>query len=655
MRINSGKTIRFVYLILACAALLVGITAGVLIVHSKDLPNVATLEEYKPSATTRIFAEDGQLLGEFYMEDRIPIPLARVPKHVINAFLATEDPRFYRHSGIDVSGIFRALYANIRARKVTQGGSSITQQLTKMLFLTPERSLSRKIKEAVISLQIERRYSKDEILNLYLNQVYLGGGAYGVQAASLRYFGKDVEQLTVAEGAMLAGLPAAPNKYSPIHDHERALGRRSHVLNRMETEGFITQAQADTASAEPLTAKPSHVLNSKAPYFVEYVRQRLEDKYGTTTLYRGGLNVHTTLNIKMQEVAEAGLKKALDAVSKRHPRADKQIQGAFLAMEPSSGAIRVMIGGTDYEKSEFNRAVQALRQPGSSFKPIVYTAAVEAKGYTPEDIIEDTPVSYPGAKPGVPWRPSNFENKFEGAVTLRHALAHSINIVAIKLMAKTGIDTTIGYARKLGITSPMQPYLPLALGASDTTLIEMTSAYAVFDNGGMYNTPSAITKVTDREGGVIDEFLPEARQAITAETAATMVDLLAGVVKFGTGFEARTLGRPAAGKTGTTSSYNDAWFIGFVPSMVAGVWVGYDDHKPIGNKETGARAALPAWLDFMKGYVKEFNIPSEDFPKPPKPGFRNVSGGGVKVVTEPSNTPARDFEAAPAGAEPIKE
>ena len=630
----------------AALAVILGTAAGYLLSHVAGLPEVTALEVYKPSATTRVFSDDGELLGEFYMENRTPVPINRLSlKNVIEAFLAVEDPRFYSHSGIDFSGIIRAMYQNFRAGRVVQGGSSITQQLAKMMFLAPDRTLSRKLKEAYLAIQIERHYSKDEILDLYLNQVYLGSGAYGVEAAAHTYFGKSVGKLTLAEGAILAGLPAAPTRYSPLNDLQLAYSRRAHVLRRMEAEGFIDKKQMLAAEAEPFVRIPVKKEPFKAPYFVEYIRRMLDEKYGETTLYQGGLNVYTTLNYQMQQMAEEAVENGLQQVEKRHPRDDQQIQGALLAIEPHTGYIRAMVGGRDFSKSEFNRSTQALRQPGSAFKPIVYAAALD-KGFGPDDTIMDSPVSYPGARAGVRWSPTNFDEKFEGKVTLRRALARSINVVAVKLLAQVGIPTALEYAKKLGITTPLSPYLPLALGASDATLIEMATAYAVFDNYGIYTAPAGIIKITDREGRVVEDAGPVARQAISQDTAEEMTDMLTGVVRFGTGYQASSLGRPAAGKTGTTSKFNDAWFIGYVPSMVTGVWVGYDDHKEIGNRETGARAALPIWLDFMKGYVRELKVPYENFPTPP--GYRNHAEPKSNIAGMPDNVQPE----APAAEEP---
>jgi len=645
LRMRKLRTWLYISAILLAVG--IGVSVGVVAVHTGNLPEITALEEYTPSATTRLFADDGELIAEFYLENRTPITLDKAPQNLIHAFLSSEDPRFYSHSGIDLIGIARAMLKNIRARRIVQGGSTITQQLAKTLFLEPERSYSRKIKEAILALQIERRYSKNEILTIYLNQVYLGGGAYGVEAAANVYFGKPAAGLDLAECAMIAGMPPAPGKYSPFVNMDNALSRKHHVLRRMVDEGYISTDEMARADKEPLVIKSNRFVSARAPYFVEYIRQRMEEKYGSTTLYRGGLNIYTTLDLKMQDSAEAALTKGLAEITKRHPRKDHEIQGAFLAIEPHTGSIKAMIGGTDFDKSQFNRCTQAYRQPGSVFKPIIYTAAIE-KGYQPDDVVLDAPVSYPGAKPGLRWRPSNYDHKFEGPVTLRRAIARSINVVAVRLLDDVGIPKAIDCARRLGIHSELSPYLPLALGASDVTLMDMTAAFSVFDNFGIYTEPTAIERITDREGRVVEEGVAPNRQAISSETAAAMTDLLTGVVQRGTAYQVKSLGRPAAGKTGTTSDFNDAWFIGFLPSMAAGVWVGYDDHKPIGNKETGAMAALPVWLEFMQDYVKEFNVPPEDFPQAPPQLFQNVSGLNLKIkaaaMPEGESTSGEDLE-----------
>ena len=396
----------------AALAVILGTAAGYLLSHVAGLPEVTALEVYKPSATTRVFSDDGELLAEFYMENRTPVPLDRLSlTNVIEAFLAVEDPRFYSHSGIDFSA-YSARCSRTSGRQGRPGRISITQQLAKMIFLEPEKTLSRKMKEAYLALQIERHYSKDEILDLYLNQVYLGSGAYGVEAAAHTYFGKSVGKLTLGEGAILAGLPAAPTRYSPLNDLQPAYSRRAHVLRRMVAEGFIDKGRC----WPPRRAFREHTGKKeqfKAPYFVEYIRRKLDEKYGETTLYKGGLNVYTTLNDQMQQMAEAAVENGLQEVDKRHHRDDQQIQGALLAIEPHTGYIRAMVGGRDFSKSQFNRSIQALRQPGSAFKPIVYAAALD-KGFGPDDTIMDAPVSYPGARAGVRWSPTNFDEKFEG-------------------------------------------------------------------------------------------------------------------------------------------------------------------------------------------------------------------------------------------------
>lgn len=628
MRVKNLKL--WILGLLGVVSLASGVSIGIVAAQSGDLPEISLLEKYRPSATTRVFADDGELIAEFYLEKRYPVSIERVPDHVIKAFLDVEDPRFYSHSGIDLIGVARAMLHNIRAGRIEQGGSTITQQLAKILFLKPERTFSRKFKEALLALQIEKRYSKQEILAIYMNQVYLGSGAYGVEAASRLYFGKSVDTLTIGEAAMLAGLPQAPSRHSPLVNPEGALARRRHALKRMLTEGHITEEQMERADKEPVLKEGSSVEVTRAPYLVEYIRQALQERFGTGTLYKGGLNIYTTLNLKLQDIAEAAVMKGLEDAMKRRPRKDALLQGALLAIEPHTGHIKAMVGGTDFAKSQYNRATQAHRQPGSAFKPIVFAAALD-KGYRPEDVVLDIPVSYRGAEKDQVWSPSNFDNDFEGPVTLRRALARSINVVAVRLLDDVGIPVVIEYAQRLGITSQMPPYLPLALGATDLTLLEITGAYAAFDNAGVFVKPTAIIRITDRDGRVIEDSIPVTRNAVSAETAAEITDMLATVVRHGTGWKARELGRPVAGKTGTTSDYNDAWFVGYLPSMALGVWVGYDDHKTIGKLETGSRAALPIWIDFMKNYIEALNVPVERFPPLPPPRFENRSGLKLKV------------------------
>lgn len=623
---NKFKLI--ILLALAVLSVSMGVAAGIVAAHTLDLPEISSLEKFRPSATSRVYADDGQLIAEFYMENRYPVSIDKVPDHVIKAFLDVEDPRFYRHSGIDMIGITRAMLHNVKAGRIEQGGSTITQQLAKMLFLIPERTYSRKLKEALLALQIERKYSKDEILGMYMNQIYLGSGAYGVEAAARTYFGKPVGKLSLSEAALLAGLPQAPSRYSPLKNPVRAKSRRLHALKRMLAEGHITRADLEAADKVKIITDPPPVVVTRAPYLVEYIRQMLQDRFGSGTLYKGGLNIYTTLNLKMQDIAEAAVAKGLDAISKRRSRKDARIQGALLAIEPHTGHIKAMVGGTDYGKSQFNRCTQAHRQPGSAFKPIVYAAAIE-KGYRPEDVVLDIPVSYHGAGEGARWSPANFDKKFEGPITLRRALARSVNVVAVRLLDDVGVPQVIDYSRKLGITSELPPYLPLALGATDLTLMEITGAYAAFDNSGIYVQPGAVIRITDQDGRVVEQSTPVTREAFSADTAAFITDMMVTVVRHGTGWKARELNRPVAGKTGTTSDYNDAWFVGYSPSLALGVWVGYDDHKPIGRLETGATAALPIWIDFMKGYFEALNVPPENFPPLPEP--TDVEREGLKL------------------------
>ncbi len=596
-----------------------GVLAGLGLFHLSDIPKIQSLEEYHPYETSRVYSKDGELISEFYIERRTVIPFSEIPKYMKNAILAVEDARFYSHPGLDIPGVIRALWADIKAREIIQGGSTVTQQLSKMLFLKPEKSLSRKIKEAFIALQIEKKYSKDEILNQYLNQVYFGSGAYGIEAASQTYFGKKTNDLTLSESALLAGLPKAPTTFSPFRNPEKSRLRRSHVLRRMVDTGYITEKESEKAAKDPMPVPPKLGLN-KAPYFVEFIRQEMEGRYGRN-VYIGGLNIYTTLDLKVQEIAEKALSKGLRSIDDRHKKRNTPVQGALIAIDPGTGYIKAMVGGRDFYESQFNRTYQALRQPGSAFKPFVFLTALE-NGFTPDDIVIDSPVFYPGSKKGMTWSPMNFSGNFQGPVTLRKAMAESINAVAVKLIDKVGVNTTVEYAKKLGIKSDLKPYLSLALGSSDLTLIEITSAYGVFAKLGIKSSPMAVIKVTDRMGKVFEENFPFTEEVIKPEIAYLITDLLRGVVEQGTGWKAKVLGRPVAGKTGTTNEYTDAWFIGYTPTLVAGVWVGYDDHRSIGSKETGARAALPVWIDFMKESLKD--IPSEDF-TPPE---------GIVIVTE---------------------
>ncbi len=619
------------YLFLVLFATLIGGGAGFIIFSIWDLPEINLLEQYKPSITSRVYSDNNRLIAEFYLENRTPVAFADVPDMLIKALIATEDTRFYSHHGLDPRGIARAMYRNIRARKVLEGGSTLTQQLAKVLFLNPDRSYSRKLKEMAIALRIEQRYTKQEILSLYLNQIYFGSGAYGVEAAARIYFGKNAKDLTIAECALLAGLPRTPTYYSPFKSPKSALGRRAYVLNRMAASGVISVTQAEEAKKAPLPVQAGIKAGGSAPYFVEYVRQKVEERFGSSLLYSGGLNIYTSINDELQSFAEQAVAAGVLKIESRNKhRGRSPLQAALLSVEPASGRIRAMVGGRDFGQSQFNRTWQALRQPGSAFKPVIYAAAID-RGFGASDMLDDSPLTIKLDR-NKNWSPENFSRTYQGAVTLRKALIQSLNVPTIRLLEKIGIDETIRYARKLGIKSTLNPYLSLALGSSDTTLAELTAAYSVFANHGIRMGPISILSITDSTGRVLysNDTLPV--QAIKSETAYLATDLLKGVIEEGTGWKARELGRPAAGKTGTTNDYRDAWFIGYTPNLVTGVWVGHDDQTSIGPRETGARAALPIWLEFMK--KAHADRPPEDFIAPEGILFKQIDPRTGLLSTE---------------------
>ena len=708
------------------------ITAIAFIVYTKaheDLPDVLTLKNYKPNLITEVYDDNNKLISEFYIERRVLLPLNNISSIMKLATLAVEDDQFYKHKGFNFKRIAGALWSNIKAGGVVEGGSTITQQITKTMFLTPERTLFRKIREAILATRIEKNFSKDEILEIYLNQIYYGHSAYGVEAAALVYFGRHVNELTLPEIAMIVGLPRAPKLYSPYFSPERAKNRRNHVLKRMESLGHITHEEAEDAVKSDLKLKERGERKNFAPYFSEYIRQYVEDKYGSSGLYKGGLKVYTTLKTEHQEAAESAVEEGLREIDKRlgyrgplgnvkplgqyidwrkvdeieqknfpdgrernenralgvvtevmpekvfvstkdtrgyiyvkdmewahkHDPAvdalsfgkaknanevlkvgnvidikileekDKKgnlkfaleqepvIQGALLCIEPATGFVSAMVGGYDFHKSKFNRAIQAQRQPGSAFKPIVYSASFE-KGFTPASVFIDSPIIFE-EKDEENWKPANFEEKFYGPTNLRTALTHSRNVITIKLLQSMGVKHILEYARRLGIKSYLTPDLSLALGTSGVTLYELTSAYGVFSNKGIKTEPMAIKSITDKDGNLLEENKPQEERVISEELAFITTNILQSVVQEGTGWRAKTLGRPVAGKTGTTNNYMDAWFLGYTPDLIAGVWVGMDKDEPIGKNETGARAANPIWVRFMekalKGMpVKNFQIPT---------------------------------------------
>jgi penicillin-binding protein 1A len=628
-----------------------GVVFGVVRWISRDLPTPEQLTAIHAPVKTVVYDARGRVLHEFFRENRSPVPVKQLPPHLINATLSTEDRSFYRHWGVDLYGVARAAFTNVLKMRRAEGGSTITQQLARNLFLTHERTLSRKAKEIALAIEIERNYSKEQILELYFNQIYFGEGAYGVEAAAKTYFGKPVRELTLPECALLAGLPANPSVYSPRRRPAAAKSRRTKVLRNMLVTHSITQVEFDNASSAPLGVTPVRYSNDRAPYFVEMVRLHLDEHYGSNAVYEAGLRVYTTLDMDLQQIAERALEKNLTDLEtelkskETHenyavPAADAlhagfstpYLQGAVVGIDPRTGAVRALVGGRDWNHSNFNRATQARRQAGSAFKPFVYTAAID-NGFHPTDIIVDEPVSFP-AGDGTLYQPGNYDRTFRGPVTLRYALQQSINIPAIKLLRKVGTSLVSSYARRMGIRSPIGQNLSIALGSSEVTLIELTSAYGVLANRGIRNDPLFILKVEDRNGTLLEKNTPRPTEVLSEETAAVVTSMMQSVMDHGTGSAARLRGftLPAAGKTGTMDDYMDAWFEGYIPSMVCGVWVGFDQKKTIGPGMTGARAALPTWTDFMIGATR--GRPVEDFSSPLGTSSREVCAETGLLATE---------------------
>jgi len=586
-----------------------------------DIPSVDTLKTYGPPTVTKFYSDDGEVIGEFFTEKREVIPLSRMPHHLIQAFVAGEDARFFQHRGIDYVAILRALSHNIFSGEIVEGGSTITQQVVKSLLLTPEKSFSRKLREAILAYRIEKYLSKEEILFLYLNQIYLGHGAYGVATAAETYFGKRVEELNLAECALLAGLTQAPSRNSPFHNPDQAKKRQAYVLERMADEGFISSEDLVRVLRAPLRLKSSSVSPSqKAPYFVEHVRKYIEEKYGKDALYAKGLRVYTTVDLEMQKTAEDVLELGIKEIEKRHKygvqTASASLEGALISFDLDTGYVKALVGGRDYRRSQFNRVTQARRQTGSAFKPIVYAAAMD-RHYTPASIIVDSPILFQWGNKQ--WRPKNFEREFRGAITVRNALTHSVNVVTVKIAQDLGVDYLLDYARNLGISSPLHRDLSMALGSSALSLFELTKAYGVFANEGKTLRPIIVKKILDQHGNLLEENPPlflsqeslEDLQVISPQTAYLMTNLLQSVVQDGTGWRAKSLGRPVAGKTGTTDQFCDAWFIGYTPELLTGVWVGFDEERSLGENETGSRAASPIWVNFMSKVLKD--RPVQDF------------------------------------------
>src|SRR5687767_1104940 len=730
------------------AAAFFGIASGVILAFVGDLPQISALDNYAPSTITRVLGRDGSVVGEFATERREVITHAQIPVVLKQAIIAAEDADFDRHIGFEPTRMAWAVYRDLTAKGRTPGRSTLTQHIASNLLQEtigfrrdPDAWVDltgweRKIKEALVALQIERRYTKDEIFTMYCNQIYWGHGAYGVQAASRLYFDKPVGEVTLDEAALLAGIIQSPERQSPFVNMQAALRRRAYALDRMAIEGFIKPDEAAAAKARPIVTSgaPAGAL-TVAPYFIETVRQQLQERYGAKAIYEGGLTVRTGLDPMLQRTANQVLDRELrrldrlsgyrrpvrnlvaekiDPATFKLPRFSRapvvgdvvpavvlnvegntirmragawegtigpagyawtrraasvlvrrgdlietrvmsrtdaakafegtleqtpSIEGAVVAIDNRTGQILAMIGGQSFARSQFNRATQALRQVGSTFKPFVYATAID-RGYTATSLIEDSPVSYSGGAGQPLWQPQNYDREFLGQVMLRDALAGSRNIPTIRLMDALGPAQVIGTAKRMGITSPLPQYLPVAIGAAEATLIEMTSAYSAFANQGVRVTPLSYLQVTDREGNVLEDQRPAPRDALRADTAYVMAHLLQGAVQHGTAQRARALDWPIGGKTGTTDDYTDAWFIGFDPDITLGVWVGRDIKKPIGSGQTGTAAALPIWIDIMKPWVERRRA---ELPEPP--AFERPSNV-IMVMT------SKGLEAFISGTEP---
>ena len=628
-----------------------------------DIPSIDKLDEYTPSLTTYVYDINNQVIAEFSVEKRAMLPLSKIPVDMQNAVIAMEDRNFFRHWGISPRGIMRAQLRNIVAHRRAAGGSTITQQLSRGIFLKPEKSYVRKIKEIVLALQIERNFSKPEILALYLNQIFFGHGVYGVQSASKLYFGKDVGEMTLGECALLTGLIPSPGNYSPFISPETARQRRRLVLLRMRDEGFITDKEVEEASAEPIPAEKSTLFSSHAAYFVEYVRQQLEPRYGVAQLWKGGMKIYTTLDLAMQVPAEEIMERHLakydqDAAKNREAEAarekeeDKEkdeeevskssvsLQGAFVIMDTRTGAIKALIGGRNYRESKFNRVTQAARQAGSTFKPFVWMAAL-MNGYTPASIVEDSPMAYyydgkdwrllegatdqyaidlaiqpfVGNKDFKIWVPNNYDGKTQGLITVRRGLEQSRNLSSIYLVTRVGPTLVADVGHRAGIKRNLEAVPSIGLGTSLVSPIEMASAFSTFANGGIHATPFGILKVTDNTGRVLEEAVPEETEAFSPQLSYVLVNMMKGVVQRGTGAYASKLKRPIAGKTGTSQDSKDMWFIGMTPDLTAAAWMGYDDFMSLPMKDwTGGGTVVPWWTEIMEAVLKD--QPVRDFPVP---------------------------------------
>ena len=610
----NRKTI--VITIVLLAGILAGGLAGAFLAFTHDLPQIRNLESFRPHAVTRVYSADKKLLAELFLEKRDPVPLQSIPPYLTAALIATEDRKFYKHSGVDIKGIARAIIKDIRAGGFVEGASTITQQLAKTLFLTPRKTIVRKIKEAILAFQLERRYTKDEILELYLNQVYFGSGAYGVQSAAEIFFGKSIRDLNLAECALIAGMPKSPSRYSPLVNFDLARKRRNIVLRQMRMMEIISAEEYKLAASSDIQIDDGSKSLNRAPYFVEHIQKNIEQHLGATQLYKSGLSIYTTLDIDLQEAAQSAVDEGLLSLQARM-RSNSVLpatpQAALICLDIKTGGILAMVGGRNFYESPFNRATVARRQPGSAFKPLVYAYAIE-QGFAQNAMLLDAPVVYRGVDRTDDWHPQNFSKKYLGEITLRHALAISQNIPAVRLIEMLGPRSVATFAHRLGIESKLAPNLSMALGTSEVSLLNLTAAYAAFPRGGEWIEPFGIMEVSDHRKRIIWSARPQKRLVMSREGAAIITNMLEGVVQEGTARRAKVLQSAMAGKTGTTNNYNDALFVGFSPSVAVGVWVGRDSGGTLGDKETGAKAALPIWMQLMQatltaGSFQHFEIP----------------------------------------------
>lgn len=618
---------------------------------TENLPSVEMLETYT-SLSSKVYDRNNRIIYEFYEEKRVPVSLENIPEKIIKATIALEDKRFYNHHGVDIGGIIRAFLVNVLHLRASQGASTITQQLARNLFLTFDKTVLRKVKEAILAVRIERAYSKDEILELYYNQIYYGKGAYGIETAAQTYFGKHVKQLTLSEYAMIIGLPQSPAEYDPYNHPENARGRRNVVLKLLFDQGIINEIEYNQVKNTPIKLTKQPFVRGTGAYFIEELRKWISARFGSDMLYRGGISIYTTLDRGLQQAADSIVKNGILEINKKYKSKDStlQLQAALLSLDTYTGGILSEVGGVDFGKYMFNRAIQAERQPGSGFKPFVWAAALES-GYTPASVVEDDPLTIKDW--GRNYSPTNYDGEFLGPITLRKALALSRNLVSVRLIMDIGPEKVISEARRMGITSPLDAVISLSLGCSSVSLIDITTAYTTFATGGIRVTPYMIEKITDGGGNILYERPELFRdRVLSPQIAYLMTSMLSSVVNEGTGIKVRRTGItcPIAGKTGTSDEYGDTWFIGFTPSVSCGVWVGYDKPKKIGYKATGSEVALPIWIDFMKEVIK--TVPPEDFSVPSGLVWKTVCKKCGKLAAR-SSTDTRE-EVFIEGTEPAE-